>query len=120
MRDNVIAVSDWGSHQVKKYSLQGVLLSVIGCHGDKNGQFNCPRGLAFNNNKLLYVVDGFNHRVQIFQDDDTFAFSFGSKRSNPEQFQSPVRIAIDPNNNVLVTDDDANVSALLTSACKQA
>ena len=63
--DNVIAVSDWGSDQVKKYSLQGELLSVIGCRGDKNGQFSAPRGLAFNNNKLLYVVDGGNHRVQV-------------------------------------------------------
>ena len=65
--DNVIAVADWGSDQVKKYSLQGELLSVIGCHGNKNGQFNGPRGLAFNNNKWLYVVDGDNHRVQVFQ-----------------------------------------------------
>ena len=102
--DNVIAVSDWGSDQVKKYSLQGELLSVIGCHGDKNGQFNRPRGLAFNN-KLLYVVDAGNHRVQVFQeDDDTFAFSFGNKGTNPGQFQWPVRIAVHPNNNVLVTD----------------
>ena len=63
--NSVIAVSDYGSHQVKKYSLQGELLSVIGCHDNKNGQFNGPRGLAFNNNKLLYVVDGCNHRVQV-------------------------------------------------------
>ena len=63
--DNVIAVSDWGTHQVKKYSLQGELLSVIGCHGDKNGHFHYPKGLAFNNNKLLYVEDGDNHRVQV-------------------------------------------------------
>ena len=76
--DNVIAVSDWGSHQVKKYSLQGELLSVIGCRGDNNGQFDHPRGLAFNNNKLLYVVDLGNHRVQVFQQDDKFAFSFGN------------------------------------------
>ena len=60
--DNTIAVSDYGSHQVKKYSLQGELLSVIGCYGNKNGQFNYRRGLAFNNNKLLYVVDGQNYR----------------------------------------------------------
>ena len=105
--DNVIAVSDWGSHQVKKYSLQGEFLSVIGSRGDKNGQFNRPMGLAFNNNKLLYVVDRVNHRVQVFQEDDTFAFAFGSKGNNPGQFH-PVRIAIDPNNNVLVTDGDAN------------
>ena len=100
--DNLIAVSEGDGHQVKKYSLQGELLSVIGCHGNKNGQFNCPMGLAFNNNKLLYVVDLYNYRVQVFQQDDTFAFSFG-------QFQYPARIAIDPNNNnVLVADYDAN------------
>ena len=111
--DNVIAVSDWGSHQVKKYSLQEELLSVISCHSDKNSQFNRPRGLAFNN-KLLYVVDGGNHRVQVFQQDDKFAFSFGNRGNNPGQFQFPVRIAIDPNNNVLVTDHDANCIHLFT------
>ena len=112
--DNVIAVSDCGSHQVKKYSLQGELLSVIGCHGNKNGQFKQPRGLAFNYNKLLYVVDRDNHRVQVFQQDDKFAFSFGNRGNNPGQFQCPVRIAIDPNNNVLVTDHDANCIHLFT------
>ena len=112
--DNVIAVSDWGSHQVKKYSLQGELLSVIGGRGNKNGQFNFPRGLAFNNNKLLYVVDHWNYRVQVFQQDDTFAFSFGKRGSNPGQFQDPDKIAIDPNNNVLVTDYDANCIKIFT------
>ena len=112
--NNVIAVSDWGSHQVKRYSLQGEFLSIIGCHGDKNGQFNHPRGLAFNRNKLLYVVDGYNHRVQVFQEDDTFAFGFGSKGNSPGQFQYPDRIAIDPNNNVLVIDYNANCIHLFT------
>ena len=112
--DNVIAVSDCGSHQVKKYSLQGELLSVIGSYGNKNGQFIEPRGLAFNNNKLLYVVDSYNHRVQVFQQDDTFAFSFGSKGSNPGQFLFPGRIAIDLNNNVLVTDYWANCINIFT------
>ena len=106
--DNVIAISDYGGHQVKKYSLQGNLLSVIGCHGNKNGQFNFPTGLTFNNNKLLYVVDGRNYRVQVFNKDDTFAFSFGSRGNNPGQFQFPVRVSIDPNNNVLVTGYNTN------------
>ena len=112
--DNVIAVSDCDSDQVKKYSLQGELLSVIGCCGDKNGQFNQPKGLAFNNNNLLYVVDGDNHRVQVFHQDDKFAISFGNRGKNPGQFQSPVRIVIDPNNNVLVTDCGANCIHLFT------
>ena len=112
--DNVIAVSDYGSHQVNKYSLQGELLSVIGSHGNENGQFNRPRGLAFNNNKLLYVVDRWNHRVQVFQQDDSFAFSFGNEGNNHGQFMAPVRIAIDPNNNVLVTDYNAHCINIFT------
>ena len=104
--DDVIAVSDYGSNQVKKYSLHGEFLSVIGCYGDKNGQFNNPRGLAFNINKLLYVVDRYNHRVQVFQEDDTFVFAFA------QLLQYPDIIAIDPNNNVLVTS--ANCIHLFT------
>lgn len=76
---NAIAVSDCGSHQVKKYSLHGQPLSIIGCYGNVNGKFNCPSGLAFNNNNLLYVIDKHNYRVRVFQQDDTFAFSFGKR-----------------------------------------
>ena len=104
--DNVVAVSDWDSHQVKKYSLQGQLLSVIGCHGDKNGQFKDPRGLAFSNNKLLYVVDRVNCRIQVFQQDDKFAFSF---KNRGLKLQFPDRIAIDPNNDdVFITNHSGN------------
>ena len=102
--DNVIAVSDSASDTVKKFSLQGKLQSVIGGHGCRKGQFSNPIGLAFNKEKLLYVVDRDNFRVQVFQQDDKFAFSFGNIQSDREKFQYPVRIAIDRNENVLVTD----------------
>ena len=59
-------------------------------------------------------VDENNHRVQVFQQDDKFAFSFGNRGNNPGQFQYPVRIAIDPNNNVLVTNRGANCIHLFT------
>ena len=108
--DNVIAITDCGfdTDRVIKFSLQGEFLTVIGRHGGKNGQFNKPRGLAFNKNKLLYVVDRNNYRVQVFNQDDTFAFSFGSEGEDPGHFQKPVNIAIDRNSNVLVTDCSAN------------
>ena len=112
--DDVIAVSEWGRHQVKKYSMRGELLSVIGRHGKGYGHFNHPRGLAFNKNKLLYVVDGLNYRVQVFHKDDTFLFSFGHIGSITRQFQFPIKIKVDPNNNVLVTDYDANAINIFT------
>ena len=108
-KDGIIAVSDCGSHQVKKYSLQGKLLSVIGNNkGNNNGQFDRPMGLVFSSNKMLYVIDSNNHRIQVFKKDDKFAFTFGSEGSNPGQFQLPVRIAIDTDNRVLVSDFDGN------------
>jgi len=91
------------------------LLSVIGNNkGNKNGQFDGPRGLVFSGNKMLHIVDGGNYRVQVFQQDDKFAFTFGSRGSNPGQFQWPVRIAIDTDNKVLVSDYDDNHISLFS------
>ena len=66
---------NYGSHQVKNYSWQAELLSVIGCYGHKNSQFKYPRGLAFSNNKVLYVVEGENFRIQVFQQDTCLPYS---------------------------------------------
>ncbi|XP_065894923.1 E3 ubiquitin-protein ligase TRIM71-like [Dysidea avara] len=115
-KDGIIAISDSDSHQVKKYSLQGKLLSIIGNNiGNNNGQFNKPRGLVFSSNKMLYVVDGRNRRVQVFQQDDKFAFTFGSEGFNPGQFQYPGRIAIDTDNRVLVSDHGGNHISLFSN-----
>ena len=113
-KDGIIAVGDYGSHQVKKYSLQGKLSSVIGTNrGNNNGQFDEPRGLVFSSRKMLCVVDRGNQRIQVFED-DKFAFTFGSKGSNPGQFQYPVRIAIDTENKVLVSDYHGNHISLFS------
>ena len=103
-----VAVSDQYLCQVKKYSLQGELVSVIGSSGTGVTQFFNPKGLVFNGNKHLYILDGGNHRVQVFLPDDTFSFSFGNEGSDPGHFQFPGRIAIDPNDNVLVSDNFSN------------
>ena len=114
LADNVIAVSDWNSHQVKKYSLQGELLSIVGCHGNENGQFKNPRGLAFNSNKLLYVVDRTNCRIQVFQD-DKFLFKFENRGADNRDTEFPDRIAINlNNNNVFITNHNAKCIHIFT------
>jgi len=114
-KDGIIAVSDWGRHQIKKYSMQGKLLSVIGNNrGNNNDQFDHPSGIVFSTNKMLYVVDRENSRVQVFQQDDKFAFTFGSKGSDPGQFQYPVRIAIDAETGVFVSDWHGNHISLFS------
>ncbi|XP_065919710.1 E3 ubiquitin-protein ligase TRIM71-like [Dysidea avara] len=101
---NVIAVSDNNDHVVKKFTLQGDFLSKFGSSGSQDGQFNNPRGLAFNSKNLLYVVDSGNFRIQVFDYNNNFLFKFGHKGSSSGQFQNPCYIAIDSSNQVYVTD----------------
>ena len=110
--NNVIAVSEWTDHVVKKYSLQGDYLSKLGSHGSGDGQFNQPQGLCFNSKGLLYVVDNSNYRVQVFRENNVFLIIFGSKGLNPGQFQDPRYVAVDSSDQVYVTDcsNDGGIS----------
>ena len=70
---NVIAVSEYNDHVVKKFSLQGDYLSKFGSHGSGDGQFTNPLSLC--SKGLLYVVDRGNCRVQVFRE-NVFLFKF--------------------------------------------
>ena len=109
---NVIAISEWYDHVVK-FSLQGDYLSKFGSSGSADGEFNGPQGLCFNSNSLLYVVDRYNHRVQVFTENNVFLFKFGSKGPNPGQFKNPSYITLDSSDQVYVADyddDDGGIS----------
>ena len=106
--NNVIAVSEWNDHVVKKYSLQGDYLSKLGSRGSGDGQFNHPLGLCFNSKGLLYVVDNSNCRVQVFRENNVFLIKFGSKGLNPGQFQDLRYVAVDNSDQVYVTDNSNN------------
>ena len=106
-KDGVVAISDWGrNHQVKKYSLQGKVLSINS--GDNMDKNYCPKGLAYHN-EVLYVVDEGNCKVLIFYD-NAMPFAFGSRGStgqlHPGQFLSPSRIAISKSDVIVITDCD--------------
>jgi len=105
---NVIAVSEWSDHVVRKFTLQGDYLSKFGSRGSGDGQFNNPQGLTFNSKGLLYVVEFTNCRVQVFDGNNKFLFKFGSYGSNPGQFQCPRYIALDSSDQVYVTNCSNN------------
>ena len=79
-------------------------LAVVGRKGDKELEFNLPRGVTFTADGSLVICDSENHQVQIISRSNKFVRSFGEKGSDPGQFNEPYNVAIRDHNAVIVTD----------------
>jgi sugar lactone lactonase YvrE len=80
--------------------------NTIGSSGTGSGQFDGPFGTAISADSNLYVTDYHNNRVQVFDIDGAFLFSFGSSGSGDGQFNYPTDVAFDPSGNVYVAQND--------------
>jgi hypothetical protein len=93
------------ANEIRVYDLkQKRLVRTIGSSGVGDGQFDNPRGIAFDEN-YLYVADRSNHRIQKFSLDGTFITKWGTFGSGNGQFDNPTGIAI-YDNEIYVTDRD--------------
>lgn len=82
----------------------GKVLFEIGSRGEGPGQFNLPRDAVVANDGLLYVVDGGNFRVQVFDADGKYLRTFGAIGRQGGQFSRPKEISADVEGNVYVVD----------------
>lgn len=93
------------NHRVRVFDAKtGEFLTDIGKRGSGNGEFNLPRDLAIGREGRLYVVDGGNFRVQIFDRDGKYISSFGKVGKQMGDFARPKEIAADAEGNVYVAD----------------
>jgi len=81
--------------------------------GDADGLLALPRGLVFDHHRgLLLVVDGNNHRVQVFSCDDddggSFVSKLGKEGNQPGQLQYPSGVAIDHDHDRILVVDRLN------------
>lgn len=88
--DEVQCVSVWRL-------VDGSLVRRWGSTGSNNGQFDEPRGIAVSRgaDRLVYVADCRNDRIQVFGVDGRFVRSFGSKGDGPAQLHRPTGICLD-------------------------
>ena len=92
-------------HQVRVFdAVSGAHLMDIGKRGSGPGEFNLPRDVAIGKDGRLYVVDGGNFRVVVFDREGRYLHSFGSIGKQYGQFARPKEIAIDRDGNVYVVD----------------
>lgn len=93
------------NHRVRVFDAQsGTHLFDIGKRGSGPGEFNLPRDLAIGKDGRLYVVDGGNFRVQVFDKEGKYLRSFGSVGKQLGNFARPKEIASDVEGNVYVVD----------------
>ena len=98
IQNNMIYVTDFGSFNIKKYSLTGEYISTIGSYGKMIGQFIRPKGIAVDNDGILYVVDMGFENVQMFDSEDKLLMFFGGAYQGRGYMYMPAEICIDYNN----------------------
>lgn len=113
-------VSDFHNNRIRKIDPSGNVTTIAGNgnYGYKNGvgikaEFNRPEGIAVDKKGNIYVVDRFNQRIRKIDPTGkvtTFAGSgsvgYKDGKGILAEFNYPIGIAIDRNNNVYVTDYD--------------
>lgn len=93
------------NHRVRVFDARnGKHLFDLGKRGAGPGEFNLPRDVAIGKGGKLYVVDGGNFRVQIFDREGKYLSSFGSVGKQLGNFARPKEAATDPAGNVYVAD----------------
>ena len=109
-RYGVWAVTDHHNHCVyllnshtPQHTDKYQMLKKLGGQGNDDGQFQNPRGVAFDSNNNLYVVDGNNHRIQKFDMTGNYLLQFGNKGTGVGQLSSPRGVTVH-NGRVYVAD----------------
>ena len=96
---------DTNQHQVAVFDARtGKHLRSIGTRGTGEGEFNLPRDVRLGNNGLLYVTDGGNFRVEVFDQEGRFVRAWGAPGRRMGQFSRPKGISSDSEGNLYVVD----------------
>ena len=113
--DNTVFVAS--CHCVKKFTLEGQFIALVGSEGTGKLQFHTPFAIAYNHtNNRVYVCDTVNNRITVLNPDLTFHSSFGSKGREAGQLNMPEGISVDSRGNVLVADHLNNRIQVFTAS----
>ena len=102
--NSYILLTSTGVNKVFKMDLNLELIDSWGGTGSGDGQFNRPWDIMKDNIDNIFVVDSYNHRIQVFDNDGNFTTKFGSNGSGDGQFNVPIAISIDSNNFIYIVD----------------
>ncbi len=99
-----LAVVDAMNFRVQVLDRSGAFRYSIGKVGDGAGWMFRPKGIGFDSEGHLYVVDGAWSVVQVFNHEGQLLYYFGEQGSGPGEFQLPAGLQIDSTDHVYVVD----------------
>ena len=105
--DDTVWVAGYHGHDIQRFDGQGNLLERWKGHESGPGEFSEARGVAIENN-TLFVVDGWNQRIQAFDlSTGQFAYEFGVRgQGDATVFNFPREITAGPDGDLYISDDD--------------
>ncbi|HVU35120.1 MAG TPA: hypothetical protein VHE61_16925 [Opitutaceae bacterium] len=116
-----VYVVDHDNNRVQKFHVQQTatgwttqVVTTWGGPGSGPGQFNAPYGITLDSAGHLWVADGQNHRLQVFDTAGNFIKSVGTFGTGDGQFITPTWVNFDANGNYYVAEtnsDPQNTSA---------
>lgn len=90
------------SHRIYQLTTEGKFIGTFGEYGSAIGQFNHPNDVKISPSDKVYVSDGSNHRVQVFNPDWSISHFIDGTVSGDDLFSTPQNIAFDLSGNIHV------------------
>ena len=108
IRGDLMYVLEASNNRVQKFSVsERSFISKFGSSGQGEGQFSYPRGICIDPEGKIFIADNSNHRIQVFKEDDSFAYSFPCQ-------QSPWGLAFDHQGQLHVAVNSSNCIRVFT------
>jgi sugar lactone lactonase YvrE len=90
--------------RVQVLDRSGQFQYAVGKLGDESGTMFRPKGIGFDSEGDLYVVDGLWGVVQAFNRQGDLLYTFGERGTALGEFQLPAGLFIDHNDRIYVVD----------------
>ena len=113
IKGDLLYVCESGNNRVQKFSIsRRSFISNFGTGGKGDGQFSNPYGICIDPEGNVFIADYSNHRIQVFRDNDSFAYSFHCQ-SNPWglafDLQGHLHVAVSGSSCINVYTPEGNV-----------
>ena len=101
-----VSLTRLGGGLITKLDPEGRVIFRIDAQapGSAPGQFRNPFGIAVDAMRRIYVADTFNHRIQVFESDGDFLFTFGTVGNTLGELIEPRGITVDAAGQIYVAD----------------